>query len=155
MLNSKRLWTTSIFLGIVFDILFWDKTPGISFSIFIALILLSGILVLAKSGVRPAKRSLGLILPIGFFATMAFLRTEPMTTFLNYSLTLVFMAFFALSFRGGRWLSYSLSDYVAGMFRLAGSALGHPLSFINETRKQREQDRSTSGAKKFIPVLRG
>ncbi len=155
MLDSKRLWTTTILLGLAFDILFWDKVPGISFPIFVALILLGGILVLADSGVRPNKRVLGLILPIGFFATMTFVRAEPLTTFLNYTLTFVFMAFFAMSFLGGRWFSYSLSDYVVGMFRLAGSAIGAPLSFINETRKQREQDGVKSGTRKIFPVLRG
>ena len=155
MLNSKRLWITTILLGIAFDILFWDKAPGISFPIFIVLILLSGILVLADSGIRPNKRALGLILPIGFFATMTFLRTEPMTTFLNYLLSFVFMAFFALSYTGGRWFSYSLSDYIAGIFKLAGSALGSPLGFINETRKEQKELGIKSKSKNFMPILRG
>ncbi|MBT3338184.1 MAG: DUF4173 domain-containing protein [Anaerolineae bacterium] len=161
MLNSKRLWTTTILLGIAFDILFWDKTPGISFAIFVTLILISGIRVLAEDGIRPNKRSLWLLLPIGFFATMTFIRAEPLTTFLNYSLTLVFLAFFAISFLGGRWLDYSLSDYVAGQFRLMGSALGGGLSFINKTRKEREhseeyrQNGEEREAKKFVPIVRG
>ncbi len=155
MLNSKRLWTTTILLGLAFDILFWDKAPGISFPIFIALILLSGILVLSDSGIRPNKRALILILPIGFFATMTFLRAEPMTTFLNYSLTFIFLAFFALSYTGGRWFSYSLSDYVAGMFKLAGSALASPLGFINETRKEQKELGIKNKPKKFMPILRG
>ncbi|MBT3713922.1 MAG: hypothetical protein HOG15_11280, partial [Anaerolineae bacterium] len=155
MLNSKKLWRTTLLLGLAFDILFWDKVPGISFPIFIALILLAGILVLSDSGIRPNKRALGLILPIGFFATMTFVRAEPLTTFLNYSLTFVFMAFFALSYTGGRWFSYSLSDYVAGLFKLAGSALGGPLSFINETRKKRDQAQTTRAPSRLIPILRG
>ena len=155
MLNSKRLWTTTILLGISFDLLFWDKVPGISFPIFIALVLLSGILVLRESGARPNKRALGLILPIAFFATMTFVRAEPLTTFLDYSLTFVFMAFFALTYLGGRWLSYSISDYVAGMFRLALSTIGRPLSFINEMRKEREQAEIKKKPSKFFPILRG
>ncbi len=155
MLNSKRLWTTTILLGIAFDILFWDKIPGISFPIFVALILLSGILVLADSGIRPNKRALGLILTIGFFATMSFVRAEPLTAFLNYTLTFAFMSFFAMSFLGGRWLSYSLSDYVVSNFKLMLSAIGGALPFINETRKEREQNGVKSGARKFFPILRG
>ncbi|MBT3321635.1 MAG: DUF4173 domain-containing protein [Anaerolineae bacterium] len=155
MLNSKRLWTTTIFLGISFDILFWDKTPGVSFPIFIALILLAGILILSDSGIRPNKRGLFLILPIGFFSTMTFLRAEPLTTFLNYSLTFIFLAFFALSYTGGRWFSYSLSDYIAGFFRLTGSALGSPLGFINETRKAKKESGLEKKTQSFMPVLRG
>ena len=156
MLHSKRLWTTTILLGLAFDILFWKKTPGISFAIFTALVLMSGIRVLAEDGFRPHKRTLGLLLPIGFFAVMTFVRAEPLTTFLNYLLTLVFMGFFALSFLGGRWLDYSISDYVAGFVRLGLSAVGRPLSFIVEMRKQREQAEEGSVPKKSIaPILRG
>ncbi len=155
MINSKRLWITTILLGIAFDILFWDKVPGISFAIFVALIVISGIRVLAEDGIRPHKRALGLLLPIGFFAVMTFVRAEPLTTFLNYLLTLVFLTFFALSYIGGRWFHYSISDYVAGQFRLLGSALAGGLSFINETRKEQEQNGEESEAKKFMPILRG
>ena len=155
MLNSKRLWTTTLLLGLAFDFLFWGKVPGISFPIFIALILLAGILVLSDSGIRPNKRALLLILPIGFFATMTFLRAEPMTTFLNYLLSFVFLAFFVLSYTGGRWFSFSLSDYVTGMFRLAGSTLISPLGFINETRKNKKESNIKSKSKNFLPILRG
>ncbi|MEA3350089.1 MAG: DUF4153 domain-containing protein, partial [Chloroflexota bacterium] len=155
MIKSKRLWVTAFFLGIAFDILFWKKTPGISFAIFVALVISSGIIILAEDGIRPARSSLWLLLPICFFAVMTFVRAEPLTTFLNYALTLVFMAFFALSFIGGRWLSYSISDYVAGIVRLGLSAIGRPLTFITETRKQREQAGVESGMKKFLPILRG
>lgn len=155
MLNSKRFWTTTIFLGIAFDILFWDKAPGISFPLFIILVLLSGVLLLGEAGIRPNKRALGLLLPVGFFATMSFVRAEPLTTFLNYLLAFVFLAFFALTYLGGRWASYSLADYVAGFFRLFGSAVGRPLSFITETRKQREQTGDGSGSRNILPVIRG
>ena len=155
MLNAKRLWMTTILLGVAFDILFWEKTPGISFAIFVALIVISGIRVLAEDGIRPNKRVLGLLLPIGFFAVMTFVRAEPMTTFLNYLLTLVFLSFFALTFLGGRFFDYSISDYVAGQFRLFGHGLGGGLSFLNETRKEREQAGTESEPKKFLPVLRG
>ncbi len=155
MLNSKRLWTTTILLGIAFDLLFWKKAPGISFAIFVALVLLSGMRVLAEDGIRPHKRALGLLLPIGFFAVMTFIRAEPLTTFLNVVLTLVFLSFFALTYLGGRWFSYSISDYVAGQFRLLGSVLGGGLSLNAEMREKRKQNGEESEAKKFVPILRG
>ena len=155
MLNSKRLWTTTILLGIAFDLLFWKQTPGISFAIFVALVLISAIRILAEDGIRPHKRTLGLLLPIGFFAVMTFIRAEPLTTFLNVILTLVFMGFFALSYLGGRWLDYSISDYVAGFVRLGLSAVGRPLSFIVETRKEREQAEGERAPSRVAPILRG
>lgn len=155
MLNSKRLWTTTILLGVAFDILFWKNTPGVSFAIFVALILLSGIRVLAEDDIHPARRSYWLFLPISFFAVMTFIRAEPMTTFLNYTLTLVFMGFFALSFLSGRWLFYSISDYIAGFLRLGGNALANGFSLISETRKQREKAGVETKKNNFWPILRG
>ena len=156
MLNSKRLWTTTILLGIAFDILFWKKIPGISFAIFVTLVLVSGVRVLREDGFRPHARTFGLLLPIGFFAVMTFIRAEPLTTFLNYLLTLVFMGFFALSYLGGRWLDYSISDYIAGYVRLGlVSMIGRPLSFIIETRKQRDQAEGESEPSRVAPILRG
>jgi hypothetical protein len=142
-------------LGFTFDLLFWKKAPGILFPLFIALILLSGILLLADSGIRSNKRALGLILPVGFFSTMTFFRAEPMTLFLDYLLTFVFLAFFALAYRGGRWLSYSLSDCVVGILRLAGSGLARPLLFISKTRQERNQAENTRVSAQNFPVLRG
>ena len=155
MLNSKRLWTTTILLGIAFDILFWKKMPGISFAIFVVLVLVSLMRVLKEDGIRPHKRALGLLLPIFFFAVMTFVRAEPLTTFLNVLLTLVFMGFFALSFLGGRWLDYSISDYVAGFVRLGLSSVGRPLSFIVETRKKQEQSEEGRAPSRVGAILRG
>ena len=155
MLNAKRLWTTTILLGLVFDLLFWKKTPGISFAIFVGLVLLSGLRLLSEEGHRPARRSLWLLAPIIFFAVMTFIRREPLTTFLNYSLTLSMMFFFALTFLGGRWLSYSFSDYAAGFFRLFGSALGRGFSFITETRRKQAELESEEKSRKFWPIIRG
>ncbi len=154
-MNAKRLWQTVFFLGFLFDILFWKKAPGISFPLFIALVLLCGILLLAEAKIRPNKRALGLILPIGFFSTMSFLRAEPLTRFLDFWLSFVFLAFFALSYRSGRWLEYSLSDYIVGIFRLGFNALGRPVSFINETRPARKQAENTRETRRFVPILRG
>jgi hypothetical protein len=155
MKRVNRLWTTTILLGLAFDILFWKKTPGISFAVFVTLVLSSGVFLLLSEGFRPAWRSLWLLAPIAFFAAMTFIRTEPMSTFLNYVLTLTFMAVFALSYRGGRWLSYSISDYVAGFFKLGYSGLVRPLELIIETRKQREEREEEQKDNQFWPVLRG
>lgn len=155
MKRTNRLWTTTILLGLAFDILFWQKMPGISFAVFVTLVLSAGFFLLVGEGFRPAWRSLWLLVPIAFFAAMTFIRAEPMSTFLNYLLALSLMAIFALSYRGGRWLSYNISDYVAGFFKLGYSALVRPVELIVETRKQREEQGDERDDKKVWPVLRG
>ena len=58
------------------------------------------------------------------------LRREPFTTFTNYLLTLVLLGVFAHTFKGGRWLNYSLSDFVAALFYISVSALSKPIELL-------------------------
>ena len=63
------------------------------------------------------------------------------------------MGVFALTYLGGRWLHYSLLDYIFGYFRLFGSMIARPLGFATETRNQ-----PSLGEKRnvyFWPILRG
>ena len=66
-MHEKYLLLTSFLLGIAFDILFWQKTPGISFAIYITLCLSAGYLLLRSQNIRPAEMSLVLLAPIFFF----------------------------------------------------------------------------------------
>ncbi|MEN6409811.1 MAG: DUF4173 domain-containing protein [Anaerolineaceae bacterium] len=125
--NNTRLWITALLIVWGFDLLFWKQEPGISFAIFVGLCLLGGLFLAFEEKLPPARASLLLLVPILFFSIMTFLREEPNTSAFNVLLTLVCMGLLALTFRGGKWLSYSLSDMVMGVFRLAGSALGRPI----------------------------
>ena len=82
----KKLLLTSLFLGVAFDILFWKKAMGISFIIFIVLCLAAGYLLLRAQNIRPARKSLFLLVPIIFFSVMTFVRSDLFTSFLNLSL---------------------------------------------------------------------
>ena len=125
--NPTRFWWTVIALGWVFDFLFWEKAPGINFVIYVALCLITGVLLLRTDGHRPARNTLLLLPAIALLALMVFLRREPMTVFLSVALTLSLMSLFAISFLGGRWPFYNLLDYISGYLRLAGSMVARPL----------------------------
>ena len=86
--SSNRLWYVAIALGWLFDFLFWKKAPGINFALFATLCLLGGFYLLLADGLRPSYKSLILLPFFVFFAVMSFVRAEPMTTFLSYTLTL-------------------------------------------------------------------
>ena len=66
---------------------------------------------------------------------MTFIRMEPLSQFISVALTLGLMGLLAVTFLGGRWPWYALSDYVVRFFGLIGSMVGRPLMFQAERRK--------------------
>jgi hypothetical protein len=90
-----------------------------------------------------------------FFSVITFLRSEPLTLFLSVFCTLFLISVMAMTFLGGRWIGYSLADYVSGFFKLAGSMIARPISFNAEVK--REQADNGLRTKKFDlwPILRG
>jgi uncharacterized protein DUF4153 len=151
--NPTRFWAIVILLGWASDFLFWKKPIGLNFAIYLTLCLATGILLLNADGLRLAPRSSWLLLPISFLAVVTFIRLEPLTIFLSVSMALFLMGVFALTYLGGRWLHYSLLDYIFGYFRLFGSMIARPLGFAAEIR-----DQPSVGEKRSVnmwPILRG
>ncbi len=163
MKRTTILWITALLLGWCFDFLFWKPSFGINFAIYVLLCLGGGLLVLGRNGLKPAWKSLLLLFPILIFATITFIRQEPMTLFLSVVLTLALMSLLAASFLGGKWPSYGLTDYIVQSFRLVGSLFARPLIFLSETRQPAAArdaaavppTRSRSGWKRFWAILRG
>jgi len=105
---------------------------------------------------KPSWKSLLLLVPILFFAMMTFVRQEPLTVLLSVMFTLLYMAFLAMTWIGGRWPEYNLADYVGGLFRLVGSAIARPMMQAAESRKQAANSgEKREGTKRVWPVLRG
>lgn len=155
--NPNRFWIIVILLGWSFDFLFWKKPLGVNFAIFVALCLVTGIVLLSTDGLQLSRRAGLLLLPVAFLAAMTFIRLEPMTVFLSISMTLFLMGVIALVYRSGEWIRYSLLDYVFGFLQLAGSVIARPLGFAAETRRLPSEP-STPGEKRnaqLWPILRG
>ena len=111
--NPNRLWFVAIFLGWSFDFLFWEHEPGLNFALYILLCLAGGLyLLVGEEKARPSRGAILLLIPILFFAAVTFLRAEPLTTFLAHFLTLFLLGVFAFTYLGGRWMIYSIWDYV-------------------------------------------
>jgi hypothetical protein len=166
MKRTNILWITVLVLGWFFDFLFWKHAQGINFALYVILCLAGGFLVLRFNGIKPAWKSLLLLIPILFFAAMTFIRQEQMSLFLSFVLTLGLMGVLAVTFLGGRWPWYGLSDYVANFARLIGSMVARPLTFLSETRKSaavagQVDDKAAGprpgqlGWKRFWAILRG
>ena len=162
MKRTNILWITALALGWFFDFLFWKQAHGINFAIYVVLCLAGGFLVLRLNDNKPSWRALLLLVPILFFTAMTFIRQEPMSLSLSFVFTLGLMGVLAISFLGGRWPWYGLSDYVANYAKLIGSMIARPLIFLSENRRQATagQDNSStagsrSGWKRFWAIFRG
>ena len=162
--NPNRLWIVAVVLGWLFDFLFWKHAPGINFAIFVVLCLAGGLyLLLGVEKTRPARDSLWLLIPILFFATVTFVRAEPMTSFLAHFLTLFLLGVFVITWLGGRWVWYGLWDYVTGFLKLGGNMLVKPLTFSAEVRtlalagsaREERTERGDQPKRSAWPVVRG
>jgi hypothetical protein len=161
MKRPNILWITALALGWLLDFLFWKHTPGINFAIYVVLCLAGGFLVLTWNGIKPAWKSLLLLIPILFFAVTSFIRQEPLSLFLSYVIPLTLLGVLAVTYLAGRWMKYSLADYVANAFKLAGSLLARPFLFLSEQKKQALEKTEETGTarkprwKQTWAVLRG
>lgn len=151
--HPRLVLFTALVLGWFLDFLFWRQAPGINFAIYVVLCLAGGFLLLRLDGKRIAGRAAWLLPLILFFAAVSFLRAEPLTLFLAVVATLLLMAVLALTFVGGRWLEYSLGDYITGFVRLAGSVIARPFTFQAEAARAASDRRSASAG--IWPILRG
>ncbi len=89
----------------------------------------------SMDGLRLARRSGLLLVPIAFLAAMTFIRLEPMTMFLSVCMVLFLMGLFALTYLSGQWTVMPSLDYVFGYLRLVGSIIARPLGLISENRR--------------------
>jgi len=122
--------TASLALGILWDILFYDKLVGISFPIFIVVGLATA-LVSARAGrVSIPRPALLMAIPLLFFSVMIFVRADGFIAFLDSiaSLYLVLLCLYMV-YRPDLHL-YVLRDYVALPFRQVAAYAAHARSTL-------------------------
>lgn len=158
--NRSTLWFGALLVGWAFDILYWNKAPGISFSIHI--ILLLGVLAYLswREECKPALSSYALVPLILIFSLLGFIRQEPFTRVLDHLLSLGFLVLLILSFQSGRWFAYTLSDYIVSGLRLLLNLVNLPFKMVTsstegEKTEDQEGDPRPGGWKKIAPYLRG
>lgn len=150
MRNSQiRLWCVTILLGWIFDFLFWERQVGLNFALFLTLCLLGGLGLLLFDNLRPARRSLSLLIPFLFFGAITFLIQEPLTLALAYTFSILSLGLFVNSYLGGRWHQYGLQDYLVKFFKMIGEMIQPPLRSI--------QIVANGGDRRFpfLAILRG
>ena len=153
--KPNKLWIIVFALGWLFDYLFWKNTPGVNFAIFATASLVAAFYLLLSDGLCPNRLSLILLPLFGFFAAVTFIRAEPMTTFLAYTFSLLVMALLAVTYLGGRWLQYTLLDYLGKFLNLFGSMVALPVTFMTGIRRGQAEEEIQPPKTNIWPVVRG
>ena len=81
----------SLALGLIFDYFFYIKIPGISFPLYISLVIIALFLISIFIKKKLQKQILWLILPLMFFSFMVFIRSSVLLTFLNIITSLLIL----------------------------------------------------------------
>ncbi len=140
MKRTSVLWLTALGLGWLWDFLFQKHTPGINFAIYVVVCLLAILLALGQKGYWPSARSIPWFLLAALFASLTFLRAEPLTVFLAVVMTFFAIGLLTMTYRGGQWMRYTLLDYLYNGLVLIGSLIARPLAFaIQQHRESRAQ----------------
>jgi Domain of unknown function (DUF4173) len=110
-------------LGWLADLLFYNKSFGINFPLFTGLLTLALIGVsLREKGVL-ARRNLWLLVPLGFFATMVFVRANALLTTINMLMVIVVFSLLLYFYAADRLERLSLLDYPIVLSVTAGNVL--------------------------------
>jgi hypothetical protein len=81
----------SLVLGILFDYFFYDKIPGVSFPLYVILII-AGLFIITKLFKKKLNKEIFFLLVLLiFFSTMVFIRSSALLTFLNIIATLILL----------------------------------------------------------------
>lgn len=148
-----RVAQTAVALSILADWLFYDKPLGVSLLLFVALVV-GGLWWNGRHEAIPAaKHNLWLLLPLGFFASMAMLRTNSTLTTLNVLAVLCLLAYLAFFYAAGRVENLNLLGYALLPLRVFGHSLALSAPVIGPT--VAEMRVKGNGRRRLLPLLRG
>jgi len=156
----NRILIAATLVAWCFDALFWEKSPGISFAIFITIIVSVGLLLGLGENTKPARVACLLLIPTTIFTLGSIIRKEPLTTFTNILMVLLLLGVFAHTYRNGRWLNYSLSDFGMLFPHLLASSLYKPWEALSKQKAKPPESNGPDAGKtavwrRVLPYFRG
>ncbi len=155
--KQKWFWLAALIAAWLFDFLFWSKGSGVSFFIWIAILLLAGYTLAWSEGKKPSALSVLLTCFILGFAAVIALRNEPLTRAVSILLTLNGMLLLTATFLNGYWPWYRIKDYVVELVRVIGAGFSGAIWLLAKGKTPPPVDGSPakSGWSKAWPVIRG
>ena len=121
----QRFWLAAFLVAWSVDLLFWDKSVGISYPIFILFALVGGFALAQMERIRPARFTILLAGLIVLLAGVSILRSEGFTRFINGFLALAMLGLLAMTFQNGGWIHFRVLDYLlSGIVLIISSLTG-------------------------------
>jgi len=150
--QSPYILGVAVGLGILFDVLFYGKLPGISFPLYIYLVLTVILLAAKKSATLVPKRAALVMTPLVFFSGMVFVRASGFVTFLNITASLYLLGLLVYMMFRPDLKKYIFSDYLRPLHELPL----HVYTRARETLSAFAGHHRAAGSLKVSPrVLRG
>jgi hypothetical protein len=155
--HKNWFWLAAFAAACFFDFLFWKKDLGISFLIWIAVLIIIGYLLAWREGKKPAAASIIITLLTLFFAFVPAWRSEPFTRFFSAMLTMGGLLLLSATFLTGNWPFYKMVDFLKAFFTTVGGGLSRAILLGNKNSSPPPLDETQkqSGGKKILAVLRG
>jgi len=143
----------ALILGWVGHLFFYRKSPGISFPLYLSLLLEALFCVGWLEGKRPKWRNLWLLIPLIFFATMVCLRANTFMTVLNLMASLTLLALVAHFFCVGQVDKLGLADYACAVMQTVADSPIQPPALVSASVDLKAVRKH--GMRNAAPVARG
>lgn len=150
---TSLVWPLALGAAWLFDFLFWGKVPGISFPIFVSVLLICGYAVARSTATTIATSAKWLLLPLAVFSLGPAIRAEPFTMALDCLVTLVLLGLLADTLARGSWIRYRFTDYIVAFVHLALAGVARGGFDIAAKLAKRAERAKPAGH--YRPVLRG
>jgi hypothetical protein len=153
--SYNAFWFTALLIAAAVDFLFWDKPVGISFPLWTLLALGGALFLTQRNGLRPARATILLGILILGLASLAFLRTEPLSRALGILLALSGLMIWAATLLNGHWLNYTLWDDIRAVAVLIFATLTRPFNLLTTRQPQSGEQQPSLAPRQGWAVLRG
>jgi len=136
-----------------FDLLTWKKPLGVSFFIWVAILILAGLVLARLERIHIHWRSVPLIVLTLAFAALPALRAEEFTRFIGAAYAMGGLVLLVDTLRNGNWWGYRILDYIRGAIITAGQSLVRPITARSIATPAAEAPKR--GSKVVWSVIRG
>lgn len=153
IMSPSRILAVALSLGVAVDILFYGHALGISFPIFVLLVLGALVTLSRMERVKPSLRNLWLVLPLLFFAGMVAVRTNPLVTTLNVCAGLVLLGVLAYFYSAGRVEKLGVFGYMIVLVLSFLNTFSCAGPLVSVSVNKEAVRKTTSG--RLLPFLRG
>ena len=152
---KKYLIPLGLFVGFLWNILFWKTAPGVSYPIFIVVCLAGGWFLLRSEKRYPSRRNIVLMALILIFAIFTFLRRDLFTVFTSYAMSLSLVFLLAGTYENGEWIGLNLAGYFKKGFELWGDLIALPIKFQSSKNDDKSDAKAQKKAGLFWQIGRG